>query len=69
MRKFIIISTAVLGSLAWMAFLYAVGPADAARMTCEQKAACERRCAAPHQDYAPCIVRTCNKQYGTCGKG
>ena len=42
MRKSII-WTAVLGSLAWMALVYAVGPTDAARMTCEQKAtACER---------------------------
>lgn len=43
MRKSII-WTAVLGSLAWMALVYAIGPTDAARVTCEQKAAaCERR--------------------------
>jgi hypothetical protein len=43
MRKSII-WTAVLGSLAWMALVCAIGPTDAARVTCEQKAAaCERR--------------------------
>jgi precorrin-3B methylase len=53
-----------------MALLYAVGPSDAARMTCEQKAAaCEMRCARAYKNYTDCIYRTCTKQYGTCGKG
>lgn len=69
MRKSII-AAAVLGSLAWMVLLYAVGPSDAARMTCEQKAAaCEMRCARAYKNYTDCIYRTCSKQYGTCGKG
>lgn len=69
MRKWII-WTAALGSLAWMALVSAVGPADAARATCEQKAAaCERRCARAYKDYTPCIYRTCVHQHGICGKG
>lgn len=45
MRKSII-WTAVLGSLAWIMLVYAIGPAAAARQTCEQQAAeCEQRCA------------------------
>jgi hypothetical protein len=46
MRK-AMVSTVALGSLAWIALLYATAPAAAARQTCLQKAqACERRCAA-----------------------
>jgi hypothetical protein len=68
MRKFII-SAIALGSLALVALLYATAPAAAARQTCLQKAqACERRCAARYEHYTACIYRTCNTQYGTCGR-
>ena len=67
MRKSII-SAMALASLASLTVLYSAGPAEAKKMTCQQKAAaCERRCAAAYKDYMPCIYRTCNKQYGTCG--
>jgi hypothetical protein len=68
MRKFII-STVALGSLASVVPVYATAPAVAARQTCLQKAqACERRCAARYEHYTACIYRTCNTQYGTCGR-
>jgi hypothetical protein len=67
MRKFII-STIALASLASVAFLYSAGPADAKKMTCQQKAAaCESRCARRGGDWVACIYRTCVHQYGTCG--
>ena len=67
MRKYII-STAVLGSLASATLLYSPVPAEAKKMTCQQKAkACERRCAAANKDFIACINRTCDRQYGTCG--
>lgn len=68
MRKSII-STVALASLASLTLLYSAGPADAKRMTCEQKAAaCERRCTSRGGDWTGCIYRTCSKQYGTCGR-
>ena len=67
MRK-LTLSAVALAGLASLALLSAATPAAAKKMTCLQKAqACERRCAARYQDYVPCIHRTCDKQYGTCG--
>jgi hypothetical protein len=68
MRKSII-STVALASLASAMLLSPTGPAVAKKMTCEQKAAaCERRCAGRGGDWMACINRTCDKQYGTCGR-
>jgi hypothetical protein len=61
MRK-LIIWTTVLGSLAWMMLVYAIGPADAAKSTCQVKAAaCESGCAAAIRRQELDVLRLCGK--------